>query len=82
MKVYPADRRMPRLVTKSLGVWEGSVRATHRFLSSEEVDQIKEYVPRAIDGVEHPVLAEKENRIMTFMGGGESTPGDAFCCRR
>ena len=68
MKIYPVDRRTPRVVTKLLEVWEGSVRATHKFLSSEEVDQIKEYVPRAIDGVEHLVLAEEENRIMAFMG--------------
>lgn len=36
---------------KLLIVWENSVRATHHFLSDEESNDIKEYVPQALNGV-------------------------------
>ncbi len=32
-------------------VWENSVRTTHHFLSDEESNDIKEYVPQALNGV-------------------------------
>ena len=41
-----------------LHVWESSVRAMHRFLSDAEREKIREYVPRAIRGTEHLILAE------------------------
>lgn len=37
--------RTPELIEKLLPVWERSVRATHTFLSNEEILQIKNYVP-------------------------------------
>ena len=48
-------------------IWERSVRATHLFLSDAEVNRIKEYVPRAFEGVEHPIVAEAEKPV-AFMG--------------
>lgn len=45
------------------------VRATHRFLSDVEVRQIKEYVPQAMQGVAHLIVAENEtSQIVAFMG--------------
>lgn len=49
-------------------VWEGSVRATHHFLTEDEIMRIKEYVPMAIDGTEHLLAAEQDGRICAFMG--------------
>lgn len=47
------------------------VRATHRFLSDVEVRQIKEYVPQAMQGVAHLIVAENEtSQIVAFMGVG------------
>ena len=48
-------------------IWERSVRATHLFLSDAEVNRIKEYVPRAFEGVEHLIVAEAEKPV-AFMG--------------
>ena len=50
-----------------LQIWERSVRATHLFLSDAEVNRIKEYVPRAFEGVEHLIVAEVEKPV-AFMG--------------
>ena len=67
MKIYEIQNRTPQLVGKLLDVWESSVRATHLFLSDAEVKSIKEYVPRALESVEHLIIAEDE-KLAAFMG--------------
>lgn len=37
--------RSALLIIHLLRVWERSVRATHLFLSSQEIEEIKAYVP-------------------------------------
>ena len=53
MKIYETGERSAPLVQDLLEVWEKSVRATHLFLSEEEVKKIKPYVPQAVMGVAH-----------------------------
>ena len=60
------DRPQP-LLEALLDVWERSVRATHLFLTDSEVRRIKGYVPQALAGVEHLVVAEAGKPI-AFMG--------------
>lgn len=68
MNIYEIKER-DSLLTELLRVWEDSVRATHLFLSDQEVKQIKEYVPQALKEVEHLILAENESKeIAGFMG--------------
>ena len=53
----------------ALEVWESSVRATHLFLSAGEIDSIKEYVPQALKGVPHLLIAEDDaGHPAAFMG--------------
>ncbi|HJA70867.1 MAG TPA: hypothetical protein IAA07_04705 [Candidatus Lachnoclostridium stercoravium] len=47
MKIVEVQERTPDLISRLLAVWEGSVRATHLFLSDGEIKSIKEYVPQA-----------------------------------
>lgn len=69
MKIYEVKERDNQLLSVLLTVWENSVRATHLFLSYEEVNYIKEYVPQALSGVEHLIVAEEENSTpVAFMG--------------
>jgi len=69
MNQYEVQERTPQLVDQLLAVWEASVRATHLFLSDAEVKQIKEYVPLALKGVEHLVVAEREPGVpVGFLG--------------
>lgn len=52
-----------------LAVREGSVRATNLFLSESEIEKIKEYVPQALSGVKHLVIATNElKQPVAFMG--------------
>ena len=68
MKLYEIQRN-PILIKTLLNIWEESVRATHTFLSDDEISKIKEYVPQALNGVGHLVVAEVESdKIVGFMG--------------
>ena len=43
MKVIEVADRTPLLIKQLLEVWESSVRATHLFLSENEIENIKKY---------------------------------------
>ena len=69
MKIVEVNERTDELVEELLVVWESAVRATHHFLSEEEILKIREYVPEALRGFPHLVIAEKEDGIpVAFMG--------------
>ena len=52
MKIYELQERTT-LLPVLLTIWEDSVRATHHFLSDTEIEQIREYVPQALQNVSH-----------------------------
>lgn len=61
--------RDPLLVKQLLEIWEDSVKATHLFLTNEEIKNIREYVPQKLKGVSHLVIIENENNTpVAFMG--------------
>lgn len=69
MKIVEVEKRSDELVDQLLVVWESAVRATHHFLSEEEILKIKEYVPEALRGIPHLMVAEKEDGTpVAFMG--------------
>ena len=69
MKIIEVKNRISELINCLLEVWEGSVKATHLFLSDREIKNIKEYVPQALKSVEHLVIAEDEAGCpKAFMG--------------
>ena len=69
MHIYEAAARTPELLQSLLPVWEASVRATHLFLSEPEILRIKQYVPQAIGGVAHLLVAETEPGVpVGFLG--------------
>lgn len=69
IKIYEVRVRTEQLLQKLLDVWENSVRATHSFLSDAEIIKIKRYVPQALCGVEHLIVAESEpDKVIAFMG--------------
>ena len=72
MKIIEMKDRTPLLIEKLLEVWESSVRATHLFLSNDEINGIKRYVPEALNGVPVLIVAEDENgNPVGFMGVAE-----------
>ncbi len=68
------QNRTPDLISRLLTVWESSVRATHLFLSDSEIKSIKEYVPQALNGIAHLMIAEEETGLpVAFMGIEDGT---------
>lgn len=69
MKLYEVTQREPQLIHQLTAIWEDSVRATHRFLSEAEIQTIKAYVPQALTGVSHLLVAERApGQPVAFMG--------------
>ena len=69
MKIIEVKNKTTMLVGELLKVWESSVKATHLFLSDDEICNIKQYVPQALNGVPILVVAEDENgNPVGFMG--------------
>lgn len=69
MKIVQINKRDSILVQKLLDVWESSVKGTHLFLSVDEINNIKQYVPQAIKDVSILVIAENKNgNPVGFMG--------------
>ena len=60
MTIHEVQNRTPDLTQALVQVWEASVRATHTFLTEAEILRIREYVPQALGGVAHLVIAEAE----------------------
>ena len=69
MKQIKKEERSKKLIKELLNVWESSVRATHNFLSNEEIEKIKEYVPQALAGIPNLIVeTDKNEKPIAFMG--------------
>lgn len=69
MKMIVVHEKTKELIEQLTNVWERSVKATHLFLSASEVNEIKEYIPKALQDVAHLVIAVNESEFpVAFMG--------------
>ncbi len=69
MKVIEITERSSELIQILLKVWENSVKATHLFLSNDEINNIKQYVPQALKAVSHLIIAKNaQGSPAGFMG--------------
>lgn len=69
MKIVEIEERKPVLIENLLVVWESSVKATHLFLSDDEINNIKQYVPQALNDIPNLVIVENDKgNPVGFMG--------------
>ena len=69
VRIVEIKERSPLLIEQLLKVWESSVKATHLFLSDNEINDIKQYVPLALKDIPVLVVAENEDGVpVGFMG--------------
>ena len=69
MEIIEITKRTPSLIEQLVVVWEKSIKATHLFLSAGEVEEIKKYVPQALNRIAHLIIARDESsRPVAFMG--------------
>ena len=68
-RLHHVEERTAELIAQLTTLWEASVRASHHFLSEEDICEIRDYVPMALGGVEHLVVTEDgHNMPVAFMG--------------
>ena len=71
MKIENIDKnkRTQKLIEQLTAVWEDSVKATHLFLSENEIEKFKQYVPQALREVRYLIVVVNKNDIpVAFMG--------------
>ena len=69
MRIFEVQEKSSLLSTQLIEVWEKSVRATHLFLSDNEIKNIKTYVPQAIQEIAHLIVVENKSNVpVAFMG--------------
>ena len=73
MILQDLEHRDAALVSDLVAVWERSVRATHTFLTDDESNRLKQYVPQAIAEVPELVVVypdgdSSEQTPLAFMG--------------
>ena len=66
--VVGKQNRTEHLVAALVEVWERSVRATHLFLSEDDIVRIKDYVPQAMAAVNMLMVAKNGDMPVAFMG--------------
>ncbi len=69
MKITNVKDRNAMLIEQLVKVWKASVKETHLFLSDLEINNIEKYVPQALAGISHLVVAENQSGVpVAFMG--------------
>ncbi len=69
MKIINVKDRNSMLIEQLVKVWKASVKETHLFLSDLEIDNIEKYVPQALAGISHLIVAENQSGVpVAFMG--------------
>ena len=68
MEILIVKTRSDLIYYELITIWENSVKATHTFLTNDEIAKIKLYVPEALKNVQNLAIATIENKPVAFMG--------------
>mgnify|MGYP002423716091 CR=1 FL=1 len=69
MRIIEIKERTEILINQLLEVWKNSVKATHLFLSNEEINKIKKYVPQVLNEISNLIIVKNDKNIpIAFMG--------------
>ena len=60
-----------KIIDLLIPIWESAVKATHLFLTEKEIEHIKEYVPQALNNVQHLIVAKDGNDVLIAFAGVE-----------
>ena len=67
--IIEVKERTENLMNQLIKVWEDSVKATHTFLSNDEIEKINEYVPQALSNISYLIIeTDKNENPIAFMG--------------
>lgn len=69
MNIKEITQRSNDIINRLLNVWELSVRATHLFLTEEDIRKISAYIPNVLTNIPHLIVAQSDNlELVAFMG--------------
>lgn len=68
MEIREITNKTPKLLKELVSVWENSVKATHDFLTIEEIEKIKLYVPQALQNMKNLAIYEIDDKPVAFIG--------------
>ena len=69
MKTIKIRDRNKILIEQLIEVWEKSVKATHLFLSEDEIENVKKYIPQALKNISDLIIKTDKNKTpIAFMG--------------
>jgi putative acetyltransferase len=56
------------LIDQLVHIWRKSVVASHTFLTSDDIDQIQNYVPMALENIPTLLVVEEQGELLGFAG--------------
>lgn len=68
MKIIVISDRTDALIDALTTLWEASVRATHHFLTEEDIQKLIPFVKMGVSGIETLIVAYDEQKLIAFMG--------------
>lgn len=68
MKIIVTSDRTDALIDALTTLWEASVRATHHFLTEEDIQKLIPFVKMGVSGIETFIVAYDEQKLIAFMG--------------
>lgn len=67
MKITKLGNRTDKLLTELLELGEKSVHTMHLFLNESDIQNIKKYVPEALNNVPHLIIAADSQIMHTHL---------------
>lgn len=67
MKITELGKRTDKLLTELLELGEKSVNTMHLFLNESDIQNIKKYVPEALNNVPHLIIAADSQIMHTHL---------------
>ncbi|MBR3675647.1 MAG: GNAT family N-acetyltransferase [Alphaproteobacteria bacterium] len=68
MEIVDVIDRNSDVIKELTALWRRSVSKTHTFLTGKDIAEIENYVPQALKGVAHLVVAQNNGDYLGFMG--------------
>ena len=69
MKTYEIHERTEEIIKILTKIWKQSVKATHLFLTDEQINKIEQYVPLALKEVNHLIVIENDEEVKIGFAG-------------
>lgn len=66
--ILTTPQRTPILIQALVMLWEASVRATHHFLTEEDIQKLIPFVRKGLSGIDTLVVAHDNHTPIAFMG--------------